>query len=163
MTGLLGISSASQTNVNLHQRVAEHNRNLAPGEKPLKIVETNHSRGSLTSGVAQAWHINNGSRDVPLAIVDFNGAAGNAQRAINRVDIITSGQGAVSQATHRMDFVGRWIGGNPATGGTWGFIGGFHTAYGPGVWDKTGAIWGVEGRVGGSEKGRKWPAPNRGR
>jgi len=161
VTGLFGISTASQANVNLQQRVAERNRNLAPREKSFKIIEVNHSRGSLTSGVAQAWYINNGSRDVPLSRVDFNGAAANAQRAANRVDIITSGQGVVTQATHRMDFVvPRVIGGNPATGGRWGFMSGAHTTYGPNAWDKNG-VWGVREVLGGSETGRQWLTPKR--
>jgi len=140
--------------------VAEHNRNLGPGETPLKIIEADHSRGSMTGSNAAAWQVNNGWRDIPLKQVNFNGAAANAQRMANRVGIITSGQGEVTQATHRMDLVSRIIGKNPAIGGA-GFKGN-HTTYGPNAWRwNEKMVWKAwEDRMG-SERGRQTLAPKK--
>jgi len=145
-------------NMELQHRIVEHNRNLRLGEKPLKIIEVDHSRGSLTGSNAAAWNENHGWRDIPLARVDFNGAAANVQCAANRVDIITSGQGEVTQANHKMDFlVPRLIGGNPATGGQWQFKGGAHTTYGPRIDEiEKYIVWGAWE---GSEEGRRTLAP----
>ncbi|WP_346309120.1 hypothetical protein, partial [Limnohabitans sp.] len=125
MTGaVLPISNASEANIDV--------RNTAK-EQGGKVVEVNHSRGSLTSSNATAEQINQGERNTPIDSVTFNGAAANAQRMSDRVDAVTGGKGAVQQSTHKDDKIGTFIGGNAPTGGRDASIGAAHTNYGPGV------------------------------
>jgi filamentous hemagglutinin len=47
----------------------------------------------------------------------INGAAANAQNMANLVNTATNGMGTVQYSTHETDWVGLYIGLNPATGG----------------------------------------------
>jgi len=118
-TGLLGMSNSGVANGHLREKVAEYNRNRPPGAIELRIIEVAHSRGTLVSSITSAHQLKNGVTDTPIKSILFNGAAANAQRASNRLNIVTSGKGELWQSTHYFDPISRLIGGNPSTGGSW--------------------------------------------
>ena len=119
----------------------------ASRSEPLREIRSGsvaHSRGSLTTSNATHAQLTAGSTDVPLAHVQFHGAAANAQRMADRVAQATGGSGSVWQATHKDDLVSTLIGGNAATGGRdAGFLKA-HGTYGPGFEEKDRKqIWGA--------------------
>jgi filamentous hemagglutinin len=120
ITGLFGMSTASEVNIALRNLVAQQSQqSVQNGGPALSIVEVDHSRGSLTSSIATQEQIKAGQANVPLGSVTFNGAAANAQRMADRADIAISGQGKeiVRQATHPSDPIGIVIGGNEPQSG----------------------------------------------
>lgn len=131
---VLPISNASQANIDL--------RNAVQGQGG-KVVEVDHSRGSLTSSNATAEQVNRGTTNAAIDSVTFNGAAANAQRMADRVNTATGGTATVQQATHKNDKIGTVIGGNTPTGGRDASTGAAHTNYGPGVEDSNKRdVWG---------------------
>ncbi|NDV12984.1 hypothetical protein [Crenobacter caeni] len=134
--GRLPISNAAEANIDLRNQVAAQDG---------KVVEVDHSRGSLTSANATKTQVLRGDLTVPLGSVTFNGAAANAERMADIVRSATAGTGLVFQSTHISDPVGAWIGGNSGTGGipTWDVVGA-HGAYGLNVNSATlNKFWGA--------------------
>jgi filamentous hemagglutinin len=132
----LPISNASQANIDVRNAVQ------AQGGK---VVEVDHSRGSLTSSIATTEQVNQGETNAAIGTVTFNGAAANAQRMADQVNTVTSGTGTVQQATHKDDAIGTAIGGNFQTGGQDASMLDAHTTYGPNIpiEDKI-RVWGSE-------------------
>src|SRR5690606_4847813 len=116
----LPISSAAEANIDVRE---------AANNQGGLVVEVAHSRGTLTSSIATAQQLNNGVNDAAIGSVTFNGAAANAQRMADRVGQVTGGHGVVLQSTHKDDFVGTLIGGNPPTGGVDSGFGKAHSNY----------------------------------
>ena len=144
-TDLLGISNASQANIDLRNKIAEYNKQIGESSGvPLLIVNgVDHSRGSLADSNSVQAQINAGQTDLPIGSVTFNGAAANADRMAERVNNATSGMGLVRQSTHKDDLVGGVIGGNAPTGGLSSGFADAHTTYGPGVKDdNSDRVWG---------------------
>jgi filamentous hemagglutinin len=86
-------------------------------EQEALIYSINHSRGTMTYYIATADTLSNGETYLPIGVVTFNGAAANAQNMTNLVNTATNGMGTVQYSTHETDWVGLYIGLNPATGG----------------------------------------------
>ena len=133
----LPISNAAQANIDVRDAVK------AQGGK---VLEVDHSRGSLTGSVATSEQVNRGVTDAAVGTVTFNGGAANAQRMADQVNTATSGTGVVQQSTHKNDTVGTLIGGNAATGGRDdASVMDAHTTYGPNVSSKDKSnVWGNE-------------------
>lgn len=112
MEPILGLSNATQTNVNIINQYG--------GEG---LVIDGHSRGAITTDNAMTNVLSNSGEGGATGLnVNFFGAAVNA----DRVDETLAGlQGVapgarmneIKSIVHVDDFVGRFIGGNPATGG----------------------------------------------
>ncbi|MFG1495469.1 hemagglutinin repeat-containing protein [Saccharospirillum sp. HFRX-1] len=135
----LPITNAGKANIDI-AHLAE--------EQGADIKSVNHSRGGLTQANAVQKQLNNGETDIPLARVEFNGSAANAQAMANRLGEATNGEGEMYQSTHRSDFVGRVLGGNEATGdkilwAPWDWFGDAHGAYGQNTdRDQQNIVWG---------------------
>lgn len=119
--GVLPVSGSSGANIDIR------NAALLQGAR---VVEVDHSRGSLTGMNATQSQVNSGQTNVPLDLVTFNGAAASAQGMADLCYTVSDGGCTVQQSTHVNDLVGTWIGGNPGTGGiadaSWGAA---HTNY----------------------------------
>jgi filamentous hemagglutinin len=102
--GTLGLTSATQQNVNLWQQTG--------GD----ITLDGHSRGGMTVGNALQY-LNSTGATGSNTQVNLFGSAQNAQDTANTLNSLTNGTGQVNQATNNYDFVGRVLGGNPGTGG----------------------------------------------
>lgn len=105
----LGLSNATQEIIKLSQIYGQDGLNL-----------TGHSRGALTIGNAleallEKEHNQNILSDTSIKLV---GPAYSAQDAANSLSTLSGGaQASVQLQAHLNDFVGRLIGGNPATYG----------------------------------------------
>lgn len=81
---------------------------------------TAHSRGGMTTGNMVETTRHAPPPGTPNIAVNLFGSAYNAQKVQNNLNLINQTRGGsvhTSQATHRDDFVGRYIGGNPPTYG----------------------------------------------
>lgn len=114
MEPILGLSNATQTNVNIINQYG--------GEG---LVIDGHSRGAITTDNAMTNVLSNSGEGGAIGLnVNFFGAAVNADRADNtllqlqgRKPDELSTKNPLNSVVHIDDFVGRFIGGNPATGG----------------------------------------------
>jgi len=106
----LGLSNATQEIVNLSQTYGQDGLNLI-----------GYSRGGLTIGNALEALNSMDNIQAPLSntTVKLVGSAYNAQDAANSLNNLSGGaQTAVQLQVHADDFVGRLLGGNPATYGS---------------------------------------------
>ncbi len=120
MKAALPISNASQANIDI--------RNTTKTQGGV-VDSFGNSRGSLTDSIATSEQVNQGVQNAAIGTITFNGAAANAQRMANQVNIATSGTGVVQQATHKDDLISTVIGGNTATGGVDASFVDAHTSY----------------------------------
>jgi len=105
----LGLSNATQEIVNLSQTYGQDGLNL-----------TGHSRGAMTIGNALEALKGMDNLQSPLSstTVKLVGSAYNAQDAANSLNDLSGGKkNTVQLQVHADDFVGRLLGGNPATYG----------------------------------------------
>jgi filamentous hemagglutinin len=116
----LPISNAAEANLDVREQVKVQGG---------KVVEVDHSRGTLTGSVATSEQVNRGVTDAAIGSVTMNGGAANSQRMADQVNTATSGTGVVQQATHKDDTVGTFVGGNAATGGQDASMLDAHTTY----------------------------------
>ncbi|HAO24549.1 MAG TPA: filamentous hemagglutinin [Methylophaga sp.] len=110
-----GLESAALGNTNATQEII--NLSQIYGQDGLNLI--GHSRGSMTIGNAMETLQTMGLVE-PLSNtnIKFVGPAYSAQEAANSLDTLSGGnQTSVELQNHMADFVGRLIGGNPATYG----------------------------------------------
>lgn len=76
-----------------------------------------HSRGGMTIGNAETSIITSGGKNVlGNTSIYFFGPAYNAQKSANQLYVLSGGkQNSVTLENYKDDFVGSWIGGNPAS------------------------------------------------
>ena len=79
------------------------------------VDSVNHSRGGMTWIIALGDLERQRERNLPIGNALNNGAAANAQDAADLMLKLGDGRAKMWQSTHSSDFVGRWLGGNPAT------------------------------------------------
>ena len=130
--GFWGLSNATQNLVNLY------------GQTGGDMTIDGHSRGGMITGNALDYLVKEGFFGQNTTVNLF-GSAYNAQDAANHLNVLTNGTGQIYQSTHDYDFVGRFLGWNPGTGGmipenssgivqffkTFGGTATVHNCYGP--------------------------------